>query len=463
MIRSLAKPAAVGAVALLVLAGCGQAERNDGNDGAAGGASTPAPSATVDAKCATETLEATETGVTADTITIQVSADTGAPAAPGLATGSVDAVKAWAKSVNAAGGLACRQIEVKAYDSKMDPTESRNAMISSCENAFASVGDTMLAAADASPLAECKDAAGKVTGQPQLQTLGLYATQYCNDTSYYLFGPSGDPCPASDGKRELTGSTAISDYLEDATGGETHGSFVLSVDSVATVATSVAAFQVMADDGMAIDQMIGVKSPDTSAQYTPRAASLKAKKSEFVFWGAPFPGLIQMRQEAAAQGVDSVKHWVCTSCYDPAFVEAAGAVGTGTVVPVPHLPFEEAAANPAMKEFTDSVDTHNLFAALSWADGMLFADAVNAVVDQHGVNGLTRANLIAALDAVKDFDADGMIGKVTPSAKEAGVCSAFVELGKDGTWKRAFPAAEGEFHCGDLESVTIDPATAFKG
>ncbi|CAM3180975.1 ABC transporter substrate-binding protein [Nocardioides dubius] len=462
MNRPLTRLSVLAATSLLVLAGCGQAERNDGQGGT--GADEPASAApSVAAECANETLEATETGVTADTIVVQVSADTGATAAPGLASGSVEAVEAWAKSVNAAGGLACRQIEVKTYDSKMDPTESRNAMVSSCENAFASVGDTMMAAADASPLAECKDAAGATTGQPQLQTLGLYATQYCNATSYYLFGPSGDPCPAAEGKRTLTGSTAISDYMAEATGGDTHGTFVLSADTVGTIATSVAAFQVMADDGMAIDQMIGVKSADTSAEYTPRAASLKKHGSQFVFWGAPFPGLIQMRQEAATQGVDSVEKWVCTSCYDPAYVEAAGKAGAGTVVPVPHLPFEEADANPAMKEFTSAVKTHNLFAAMAWADGLLFEEAVNAVVAENGVNGLTRANLIAALDAVKDFNADGMIGTTTPSAKEAGVCSVFVELGEDGSWERAFPEASAEFHCGALESVTIDPATAFKG
>ncbi|WP_244931520.1 ABC transporter substrate-binding protein [Nocardioides sp. W7] len=446
--------------AALILSACGSGERNDGNDIGDGGT---AGAAEVSPECVDAELESTEIGVTDKAIVVQVSADTGAPAAPGLASGSVDAVEAWAAEVNANGGLACRQVEVKTYDSKMDPTESRNAMVSSCESAFASVGDTMLAAADSRPLAECKDQAGSETGQPQLQTLGLFANQYCNDTTYFLFGPSGDPCPAKEGKRELTGATAISDYLQAEAGGETHGMFGVSADNVSTLATSVAVFEVMANGGMKIDRMIGAKSTDTSAEYTPRATALKDDESQFVMWGAPFPGFIQLRQEAVAQGVKSVEHWLCTACYDPAFVDAAGEVGPGTVVPLSHLPFEEAEGNEELGTFTEKVKTHNLFAALAWSDGRLFEEAVNRVVEADGVNGLTRAALLEQLDGITDFTNDGMIAKTTPSAKEATVCNVFVELTDDGKWERAFPEAEGEFHCGDLGRVVIDPATAFKG
>ena len=39
-----------------------------------------------------------------------------------------------------------------------------------------------------------------------------------------------------------------------------------------------------------------------------------------------------------------------------------------------------------------------------------FRDAVNATVKANGVNGLTRANLIAGIKTLTDFDADGMAG-----------------------------------------------------
>ena len=78
------------------------------------------------------TLEATDTGVTADTITVQVMADTGSPLAPGLFQGNVDALKGFAKYINANGGIGCRQLKVETWDSKLTPDESKNGQINAC-------------------------------------------------------------------------------------------------------------------------------------------------------------------------------------------------------------------------------------------------------------------------------------------------------------------------------------------
>ena len=80
-----------------------------------------ATTAAANAKCDGVTLEATDTGVTADTITIQVMADTGSPLAPGLFQGNVDALKGFEKYINANGGIGCRQLKVETWDSKLTP------------------------------------------------------------------------------------------------------------------------------------------------------------------------------------------------------------------------------------------------------------------------------------------------------------------------------------------------------
>ena len=90
---------------------------------------TTGTAAAVDAACASEPLQATDVGVTADTITIQVMADTGSPLAPGLFQGNIDAVKGFATYINANGGIGCRKLVVKTWDSKLDPTESKNGLI----------------------------------------------------------------------------------------------------------------------------------------------------------------------------------------------------------------------------------------------------------------------------------------------------------------------------------------------
>src|SRR5262245_17428842 len=82
----------------LVAAACG---RGDDSSSTPSATTTAAATATTVAdKCKSEPLQATEVGVTADTITVFVMADVGSPLAPGLFQGSIDAVKAWGDAMN---------------------------------------------------------------------------------------------------------------------------------------------------------------------------------------------------------------------------------------------------------------------------------------------------------------------------------------------------------------------------
>ena len=151
----------IGALALglsLTVVACSSGKKID-NTTPSGG---PATSTTVD-KCAGQTPTAGEIGVSAKTITISVTADTGSPIKPGLFQGSVDAVKAWAEYKNATGGLACRKVEVKVFDSKLSPDEAKNSLTSACASSLALVGTTALFLNDMAPIETCKDRAGAAT------------------------------------------------------------------------------------------------------------------------------------------------------------------------------------------------------------------------------------------------------------------------------------------------------------
>ena len=120
----------------LVAAACGRSDSSSSPaTTAAGGTAT-----TVADKCKSEAPKATEVGVTESEITVEVMADVGSPLAPGLFQGNVDAMNAYAKYVNANGGLGCRKLVVKTWDSKLDATESKNGLIDACKNAVALVG-----------------------------------------------------------------------------------------------------------------------------------------------------------------------------------------------------------------------------------------------------------------------------------------------------------------------------------
>jgi len=119
----------------LLAAAC---SRTDDTTTPAGGG-TAATTSAANAKCEGVTLEATDTGVTADTITIQVMADTGSPLAPGLFQGNVDALEGFEKFVNANGGGYMGQAgavklglarALMSYDPTLEPILREHEMLS---------------------------------------------------------------------------------------------------------------------------------------------------------------------------------------------------------------------------------------------------------------------------------------------------------------------------------------------
>ena len=64
------------------------------------------------------------------------------------------------------------------------------------------------------------------------------------------------------------------------------------------------------------------------------------------------------------------------------------------------------------KNFVKYVGKDNLngFASWGFTSGLLFQQAADAVVKKNGKNGLTRANLLAELANIHDFNASGMVG-----------------------------------------------------
>ncbi|WP_426246518.1 ABC transporter substrate-binding protein [Nocardioides sp. LHG3406-4] len=462
--RAGSRFSAVVVATALLLAGCGGAERNDsdgglGNDGSAGGEPAAASA------CEGETVEATEIGVTEDTLTVTIGADTGSQAIPGMANGSVEAVQAWADLVNAEGGLACRQVEVRTYDTKIDPTESRNAMLDACQNSVAMVGSFMLAVADATAVADCVDKNGAKTGLPDIPAAILNPVHGCNATTFRAGPGSGDACPPKQGEREITQGLAFGEALESLVGKGASGGYMVANTSPVTIGSILPLWRTLQTvQGFTSDGEIGSKGTDTQSHYTPLIQDMKEAGSTFAITSATFPSMIVALKEAQAQGLEGVQ-WVCqTTCYDPAFPKAAGPAATGVVAMLNGLPYEEASTNEELQTFTEKVKTHNTFSQPSWVAARLFQKAVEDVVASGGPNAVTRESIIAALKAITEFDNDGMVAPFNPNdAATPATCVVAVQLQEDGSWKRAFPEEPGTFHCSDTTTITVDPVADFKG
>ena len=431
-----------------------------------GGSGASAVTTTVD-KCKSEPLKATEVGVSDTKITVTVMADVGSPLAPGLFQGNVDSLNAFAKFVNANGGIGCRQLEVKTWDSKLDPTESKNGLIDGCKNSVAMVGGNALFNADVTPMSGCVDKAGAATGLPDIAALANDINEQCNATTYIIQAVA-EPCTVKTGPRPLKAMVGPTKWLAknapglDATG--LHGIFMVPGDLPSTVQSATYQITAQAGAGVKWDATPKVSGRDEQPAYTPRIQSAKSANSTFVYGGSNDRAMWTMRKEAKAQGLTSVKVWACSlACYTKAFIATGGADVEGTYLWMQFLPFEEADSNPEAKAYVAGVgaDKTDSFGAQGWQAAVLFKQVIDGIVAKSGPNAITRAAILDGLKNTKDFNANGWMAP--KDLKGFGSCFVMLQV-KSGKFERVFPTEKGKFDCtaDNVSTVTIDPAEEAK-
>src|SRR5260370_14266086 len=123
---------------------------------------------------------ATDVGIDANTINIEVVAAVDVPGSAGLFQGSVNGVKAWAQYENDHGGLAHRKITVSFVDSKLGSENAANAFIQGCDSSFALIGTSVILAQNFSDLLTCKDKTGAATGLPDFPVVVTEVAQQCS-------------------------------------------------------------------------------------------------------------------------------------------------------------------------------------------------------------------------------------------------------------------------------------------
>ena len=439
----------------LIAASCGRDddEPSGGSDTTVGG--TPE-------ECKDETPEATEVGVTGDSITIEVSADVGSPLAPGLFQGNFDALNAYAKYINANGGIACRDLVVKTWDSKLNADETKNGQIDACQNAVAMVGSNSLFNPDVKTLATCKDKAGADTGLPDVAALANDINQQCNPTTY-LIQAVAEECPVKVGQvrplKVIVGPQKKF-YLEEFPG--LHGVFAVPGDLPTTVQSATYQIEAQEQAGIKWDAVLKVSGRDEQAAFTPRIQTLRQKGSTYYYNGSNDRAMINARKEAKAQGVTNVKVWACSlACYTRNMLSAGGSDVDGTYVWMQFLPFEEKDENEELAAYVDSVGANKVdsFGAQAWQAAALFKEVVDKIVDEDGINGITRAKILEVLDTTTDFTANEWMGEGGKDLKGLSPCFLVMQI-QGGKFVRVYPEAKGEMDCDEdnVSTVNLDPA-----
>ena len=73
-------------------------------------------------------------------------------------------------------------------DSKLNPNETRNAIIKACANDFAMVGGEALFLSNVDDMVACKDKAGEAIGIPDMPGMALDNAQACSPVTYVIIG-----------------------------------------------------------------------------------------------------------------------------------------------------------------------------------------------------------------------------------------------------------------------------------
>jgi len=400
-----------------------------------------------------------EIGVTADTIRIAVIADVDNAARPGLFQGSVDGVNAFAKFVNANGGVARgRKVQVDFIDSKLSADEARNALVRACQEDFAIVGTTALFMNNIEPMTSCVDQAGKATGLPDVPVLQTEIAHQCSPISFPVIVVGLDCATKDAAEKKVTVRTGAAKYYTKRSK-DLHGIFTLAGDLKSTTNAALPLVAMYKSFGVKSDGEFKVSGLSPQAAYTPIVQAIKQNNSTYALNNVDYKADVLLRKEAQIQGVNTVKVWDCAlQCYDQRLLSEGGGAVEGQYVTLFFIPFEEAKQNKSVSNYLKNVggkDKADGFGAQAWTAGLFFRDVVNNVVKADGNNGLTRARFLEEAAKIHDFTADGMLGPTDVGGRKVSPCGVILQV-KKGKFVRVSPTKKGTLDCsGGVKTVNV--------
>ncbi len=393
---------------------------------------------------------ASDIGITAKQIRIAVVADVENSFRPGLFASSPAAVRGWAKYINKQGGIAGRKVVVDFIDSHLSPDESRSAVQQACEEDFALVGTAALFLTNVDDMVNCVDKAGAATGIPDLPIVTTEVAQQCSPVSYPINPAQLDCTTKDDPEQTWRANSGPIKFYEKSRFKELHGISIFAND----IKAAATAGRVLAGGASAsgVDPLEEepLSSLATQTEYTPVVQQAKSDGANYMQVGSDYAMAVKLRREAKLQGIspESVVFDCFSNCYDEKLIDEGGADVEGQYATLNQLPFSESKENKALAAYMKNVPADDIdgFGAYAWISGFLFRDAVNAVVEQSGENGITRKAVLAALADTHEFDADGMWAPTDIGNRIPPSCFISTQV-KDGKFVRVHPKKVGTFDC----------------
>src|SRR5688572_625198 len=365
----------------------------------------------------------TDVGITDDEIRIGVIADISG-VVPGLFGAAPESVEAYAAMVNEAGGINGRELVVEVFDTKTTDSGNAAAYEEACPKVFASVGSE--SAFDSGGLEAQRDC-----GFPDLSG---FKTDPDVQALPHVF-PRLDPDYTSVGAARWM-AEEFPDAVKNAA--IFHG----------TPQVTVRAAENLIEARESVGWVFTYRQPvaPLESNYTPHALEMQSRGNQAFAFVADVNNIVRLQKALGQLGYAVQVQDVNTQGYTPDYLDAVGEDGEGSYVPLAHALFEEADEIPALAEYIewlgkvapDAEPSSNGLNA--WVRAKLFVEAAEAVGED-----LTREKLMAELETMTDWDADGLIppddvGEPVPKT----ACFVMAQV-RDGGYVRVFP--DSGFHC----------------
>lgn len=371
---------------------------------------------------------ATDVGVTADQITVGNIATLSGPV-PGLFQGATIGAQAFAAYVNGQGGINGRKLKVIVRDDQFDSGQNRAQAQDLSKQVLAMLGS----------FSTFDDA-----GQPELEKAGVPDVGYALSDGRRSSAINFSPQPAKSG----TFRTGAFNYYAKK--------FPGAVKNMATLYGDVPASKGPAFDAMAAARSVGwnfvydrayqpTETDFTADVVRMRQAGVKG------FYSSSLDGKTAARLIKAIkqQGLQLEFIALGASGYDAALIALGGDAVEGTFVDQQLALYQgqDSGSVPEvglMNQWMQKIKpgyTPDLFAAFAWASGRILEQALKAAGPQ-----LTRKSLLAALQKIDKFDANGLMPDSGPASKRQPTCDLFMQV-KGGKYSRIDPPGRG-FICG---------------
>jgi hypothetical protein len=415
---------------------------------------------------AQDALQASENGVTEDTITVTVVAAIEVPGFPGLFQGNHDGVDAWADYVNNSCKpkntcLAGRKVVVKHVDSKLSGDEARAGFRQAGEDSLALIGTGVMLLQNFDDITQCTDKAGEATGLPDFGVTTTEPNEQCAPSNFAI-NPASLQCDTygQHPQKYIVNMGPVRYYVKKF--GKLKGGFLYPSDSASAKNAQVPIFHAEGEHGIdiVVEQDVSALAPQSA--YTSVAGALRDNGATYAKSGLAFDSTVKMRKEAATQGVD-MKVWDCSlQCYDKKLVapENVDAV-EGQYVYIPFLPFlgknSEAKLNKMLQTYLKYTKKNggaqDGFSIQAFAMGLFVQQAIEDAIKGDN-NALTRKALLDAAAKIHDFDAGGMLAPVDVGGKKPNTCFILNQV-KNGEFVRVFPKKKGTFDCNKKNGAKI--------